>query len=261
MLYPTDLTDDQWQGIKPLLDQGERKCKYNRRELFNAVLYVVKTGCQWRMLPREFPPWQSVYYHFQCLSKSGRLRKLLSALVRFSRSSLRGKSAYPSAAILDAQSVKSTLVSCKKYTGYDGGKKIKGIKRHIAVDTLGHLLEVRIHSAGVADRKGGSWVLQHLKQNHPTIKMIFCDGGYPLVGQAASGNQILEGYPLQVVQRSEKNKGFSVVARRWVVERSFAWIETNRRNSKSFERLPSTAEAITQLSAIRIMLNQLTKYF
>ena len=261
MLYPTDLTDDQWQGIKPLLEVNHGKGKYSRRLLFDAILYIVKTGCQWRMLPKQYPPWQSVYYHFQCLNKSGRVKKLLSILVRHSRSCIKGRTAFASAAIVDAQSVKSTLVNSKKYSGYDGGKKIKGIKRHIAVDTMGHLLEVIIHPASVADRKGGAWVLQRLRQSYPSVKTIFCDGAYPLVGQASLNNQSLEGYPLQVVRSIHQGKGFSVVPRRWVVERTFAWVETNRRNAKNYERLPDTAEALTQLSAIRILLNQLTRYF
>ena len=261
MLYPTDLTDDQWQGIKPLLDEGLRKCKYQRRDLFNAVLYIVKAGCQWRMLPKEYPPWQVVYYHFQCLRSSGRLQKLLDALVGFIRSSVKGLRKLPSVAIIDAQSVKSTLVTSSSFSGYDGGKRIKGIKRHIAVDSHGHLLQVKVHSAAVADRKGGAWLLTELRSRHPHIQKIFCDGGYSLVGRAGDTDQTLQGYSLHVVKRNKEKKGFSVVPKRWVVERTFAWIETNRRNAKSYERMPATAEAITQLSTIRILLNQLTKYF
>ena len=261
MHYPTDLTDDQWQGIKPLLLSLGRAGKYSRRDLFNAVLYLVKTGCQWRLLPKHYPPWQTVYYHFQCLHRSGRLKKLLAVLVSHSRVHIKRRAPLPSAAIMDAQSVKSTLVSCSALSGYDGGKKIKGIKRHIAVDTLGNLLEVCVHSASVADRKGGSWVLSRLRESYPAVKNIFCDGGYALVGKAADGNQTLEGYPLQIVRPVQLKKGFNVAPRRWVVERSFAWMDTNRRNAKNYERKSITTEAITQLSAIRILLNQLTRYF
>jgi putative transposase len=152
--------------------------------------------------------------------------------------------------------LKSTLVSSKKHTGYDGGKKIKGSKRTLAVDTSGRLLAVAVHSAGVADRKAGTLLTERLKADWPCIARLFADGGYSLVGRSSEEGQTLDGYPLEVVKRSELST-FQVLPKRWVVERSFAWIETNRRNAKSFERLPVTAEAIVQLSFIRLMLNRL----
>ena len=166
-----------------------------------------------------------------------------------------GKKEQPTVGIIDAQSVKSTLVSSSTSTGYDGGKKIKGIKRHIVVDTLGLLLCVVAHSAGIADRKGAYSVLEKLGKRWYNIKKIFADGGYPLPGKVGEPNQVLGGYPMEAVKRNELDK-FKVIPKRWIVERTFAWNETNRRNAKSYERHLSTVEAITQLSAIRMMLKR-----
>ena len=250
--YPTDLTNSQWQIIKTSFN-WQRKRKHNLRRVLDAVLYLVKTGCQWRQLPLDFPSWQLVYYYFRRWKSTGLIERLQRRLVRLLRRR-HGKSAQPSVGILDAQSIKSTLTSSRAHTGYDGGKKIKGIKRHIVVDTLGLLLCVVVHAASVADRRGGSWVLAKLKHSWTRIGRIFADGGYPLPGKAAEPDQTLNGYKLQVVRRSERSR-FQVLPKRWIVERSFAWLDTNRRNAKSYERLPDSAEAITQMAATRMMLN------
>jgi transposase len=254
MLYPSDLTDDQWQVIKAY-ENEKRKRKHDIRSIINAILYVVKTGCQWRYLPREYPKWQVVYYYFQCLSRQGTLSLLQQHLVEKVRHSL-GKEKGPSAAIVDAQSVKSTLVTPRTMSGYDGGKKIKGIKRHVVVDTQGLPLSVVVHSAAVADRKGGAFVLEQLAKTYHHIKIIFCDGGYPLVGKADEPMQKLSGYDLCVVKRNKKEP-FSVLPKRWVVERTFAWIEVCRRNAKCYERTIASAEAMIQLSLMPIMLKRL----
>lgn len=252
--YLTDLSDSQWQAIKKFLNV-KRKRKYCLRSIFNAILYLTKTGCQWRLLPATFAKWQIVYYYFKVWSRAGIIEKLLQSLVRKTRKR-QGRKPRPTAAVIDAQSVKSTLVSSREHTGFDGGKKIKGIKRHIVVDVMGNLLCVAVHAASVADRKGGQLVLSRLREKWPGIKMIYADGGYPLPGRAGEENQELCGYPMTVVRRPDLGT-FKVVPKRWVVERSFAWIDTQRRNAKSYERLPQIAETITQLSAIRVMLNRL----
>jgi putative transposase len=257
--YPTDLSDSQWQVIKEFLN-CKRKRTHELRCIVNAILYVVKTGCQWRMLPHDFAPWQSVYYYFQVWQHSGVIETIQQALVKKIRVQ-HGKNQQPSVGIIDAQSVKSTLVSNRQTTGFDGGKKIKGIKRHIIVDTLGLLLCVVVHSAGIADRKGGALLTQKLKEAWSGVVKLFADGGYSLVGKAKQTIQQLGGYVVEIVQKKEvvqqkKCERFQVLPKRWVVERTFAWIDTNRRNAKSYERLCSTAEAITQLSAIRMMLNR-----
>lgn len=253
MLYPSDLTDDQWQVIKEYVNE-RRKRKYDMRCLINAVLYVVKTGCQWRYLPRDYPRWQIVYYHFQSLSRQGTLSLIQEHLVGRLRCAL-GREKEPSAAVLDAQSVKSTLTTSKAISGYDGGKKIKGIKRHLAVDTQGLPLCVMVHPASVADRKGGGWVLEKLATTYQHIKMVFCDGGYSLVGKADEAKQQLAGYEVCIVKRN-REKAFSVLPKRWVVERSFAWIELSRRNAKCYERTTTSAEAMAQLALMRVMLKR-----
>lgn len=254
--YPTDLTDSQWQVIKQYLKTKRgRSCFY--RSICNAIFYLVKSGCQWRMLPRSYPKWQTVYYYFQMWQSKGWIQGLQQALSRRQRRHS-GRGEQPSAAILDAQSVKSTLVSSRKHTGFDGGKKIKGIKRTLAVDSGGALLSVVVHSAGIADRKGGSVLVEKLKKQWPHVTQLFADGGYSLVGRSHENNQSLQGLALAVVKRNDLPT-FKPLPKRWVVERSFAWLETNRRNAKSFERLPHTAEAIVQLSFIRLLLNRFNK--
>lgn len=254
--YPTDLTDSQWQVIKRFFNVKRKRATCLRR-VCNAILYVVKSGCQWRLLPHQYPCWQTVYYYFQMWQSKGWIRLLQQALTCSSREAC-GRAGQPTAAVVDAQSVKSTLVSSRSHTGFDGGKRIKGIKRTVAVDTSGRLLSVAVHSAGTADRKAGTLLSEQLREHWPEVTQLFADGGYSLVGRSSQSGQTLGGYPLQVVKRSELST-FQVLPKRWVVERSFAWIETNRRNAKSFERLPSTAEAIVQLSFIRVMLNRLNK--
>ena len=251
--YSTDLSDSQWQVIKEFLNIKRRR-KHDLRTIVNAILYLVKTGCQWRMLAKDYPKWQIVYYYFNRWKHGRIIEKIQCFLVRKARVK-QGKKEQPTVGIIDAQSVKSTLVSNRSNTGYDGGKKIKGIKRHIIVDTLGLLLCVVVHSANIADRKGGNYVLTKLAKRWDKIQKIFADGGYPLVGKVGEQNQTLGGYTMEIIKRNELNT-FKVIPKRWIVERTFAWIETNRRNAKSYERLPNTAEAITQLSAIRLMLKR-----
>src|SRR4051795_10374503 len=152
--YPTTITNSQWKVIKKFLNI-KRKRKHSLRRMLNAIFYLLKTGCQWSMLPHNFPKWQSVYYYFKQWTLTGVIERIRIKLVTTVRQQ-RKRKAQPSAAIIDAQSVKSTLVSSRSNTGYDGGKQIKGIKRHIVVDTQGLLLKVQVHSAAIADIKGGS---------------------------------------------------------------------------------------------------------
>ena len=247
--YPSNVSDSQWQFIIKYLNH-ERKRKHNLRDIFNVLFYVIKAGCQWRSLPHDFPDWRIVYYYFRNWYRNGTFHKILKALVRKGRRK-QGRSSTPSAAIMDSQSVKSTFVSSRKHTGFDAGKKVKGIKRHIIVDTLGNLLAVVVHPASMADRKGGQLVLSVLRSKWPGIKLIYTDGGYPLPGKCDEPNQELCGYPLQVVKRSDLQKN-KVSPKRWVVERFFAWLDGSRRNAKSYERLPEVSEAMIVLTAIKL---------
>jgi putative transposase len=248
--YPTNLSDSQWQIITNFLD-AKRNRKYELREVVNGILYLVKTGCQWRMLPSDFAPWKLVYYYFSKWKKTEIFEMLHEFLVEKVRVA-NGKSEEPTAGIIDAQSVKNTLVSSED-KGFDAGKKIKGIKRHILVDTLGLVLAVVIQSASVQDRDGAISVIEKMKENWKKITKIFADGGYrgKLIDTVKKKFKI----NLEIIKRDELHT-FKILPKRWIVERTFAWIDTNRRNSKNYERLNNTSVAMVHLSAIRIMLNR-----
>src|SRR3954447_14807325 len=254
--YPTTITNSQWKVIKKFLTI-KRKRKHSLRRMLNAIFYLLKTGCQWGMLPHNFPKWQSVYYYFKQWTLNGVIERIRIYLVTTVRQQ-RKRKPQPSAAIIDAQSVKSTLVSSHTHTGYDGGKQIKGIKRHIVVDTQGLLLDVMVHSAAIAAIKGGRLLLEKLRSDNQwtAIKKIFADSGYlPPKHRTTKTQYELAGYQLEIVKKPlTEQRGFQPVPKRWVVERTFAWQDTNRRLSKSFERLPSTEEAMVELAAIRTML-------
>jgi len=248
--YPTNVSNSQWQIISKYLDV-ERNRKYELREIVNAILYLVKTGCQWRMLPGDFPQWTIVYYYFSVWKQNGMLEEIHECLVEKIRKQ-RNKKEEPSIGIIDAQSVKSTLVSSQD-KGFDAGKKIKGIKRHIIVDTLGLILAVVIQGASVQDRDGAISVIDKLTENWKKIIKIFADSGYR--GELIAKVQTRFKIELEIIKRNELHT-FKVLPKRWIVERTFAWIDTNRRNSKNYERLNNTSVAMVHLAAIRIMLNR-----
>ena len=248
--YPTNVSNSQWQIISKFLDI-DRSRKYDLREVANAILYLVKTGCQWRMLPGDFPNWAIVYYYFSVWKKNGTLEQIHESLVERIRKK-HGKNEEPSVGIIDAQSVKSTLVSSQD-KGFDAGKKIKGIKRHIIVDTIGLILAVVIQSASVQDRDGAISVIEKLTESWKKIIKIFADGGY--AGKLITTIKEKFKIELEIIKRDELHT-FKILPKRWIVERTFAWIDTNRRNSKNYERLNQTSVAMVHLSAIRIMLNR-----
>ncbi len=248
--YPTNISDSQWQIILKDLDT-ERNRKYDLREIVNAILYLVKTGCQWRMMPGDFAPWKTVYYYFSIWKKGGIFEVIHEALVEKVRV-MEGKKEEPTAGIIDAQSVKNTLVSSEN-KGFDAGKKIKGIKRHIIVDTLGLVLAVVIQSASIQDRDGAVDVVNKLCESWRKVVKIFADGGYR--GQLIKTIKTKFKIELEIIKRDEQHT-FKILPKRWIVERTFAWIDTNRRNSKNYERLNNTSVAMVHLSAIRIMLKR-----
>ena len=248
--YPTNSNDSQWQIISKYLDVG-RSRKYDLREVVNAIFYLVKTGCQWRMLPGDFAPWKLVYYYFSSWKKMEIFEILHEFLVEKVRVA-NEKNEEPTVGIIDAQSVKNTLVSSED-KGFDAGKKIKGIKRHILVDTLGLVLAVVIQSASVQDRDGAISVIEKMKESWKKVTKIFADGGYR--GQLIDTVKEKFKIDLEIIKRDELHT-FKILPKRWIVERTFAWIDTNRRNSKNYERLNNTSVAMVHLSAIRIMLNR-----
>lgn len=250
--YPSDLTNSRWQVIKNLVDDG-RKRKYSMLDILNAILYLTKTGCQWRMLPIDYPPWKSVYYYFSKWSKQGLLADIHDHLVRDIRIRS-GRNAEPSLGIVDSQTTKASNM-CQGDIGYDGGKKIKGRKRHIVVDTMGLLLSIIIHPANIHDSQGVSDVLWRLKSKYfSSIQKIIADGGYQ-GDSLATWVKSTFGWVIEIVLRSESSK-FKVLPKRWIVERTFAWISFHRRTTKDYERSVESSLAFVQLSMIRVMLNR-----
>ncbi len=249
--YPTNISNSQWQVISKFVDV-KRARKYALREVINAILYMVKTGCQWRLLPADFPKWQMVFYYFNTWKKQGVWKQLHDEIVKRTRLKA-GRKAYPTAGIIDSQSVKGTLVSSQS-SGYDAGKKIKGIKRHIVVDTIGLVLAVVIHSASVQDRGGAVFAIERMKQKWKSIKLVFADGGY--TGELIKAIKGQFRITLEIIKRNEQH-AFKILPKRWIVERTFAWIDTNRRNSKYYERLDDTGVAMVYIASMRVMLNRL----
>jgi putative transposase len=248
--YPTDLSNSQWEVISKYLDT-KRSRKYKLRHIVNAILYVVKTGCQWRMLPHDFPSWRIVYYYFSVWKKAFVIEHIHEELVEKTRKE-QGRNEEPTVGIIDAQSVKNTLVSSES-KGFDAGKKIKGIKRHIIVDSLGLILAIAIQSGSTQDRNGAAEVVGKLVGSWRKIIKIFADSGYSgtLLQKIKQRFKIT----VEIIKRTEEHR-FKVLPKRWIVERTFAWLETNRRNAKYYERLSDTGIAMVHLSAIRIMLNR-----
>jgi putative transposase len=247
--YSTDLNDLQWQIIKKI-QKDKRVRRHSLRSIWNAIFYIIKSGCQWRMLPVDYPPWQTVYYYFRKWKREGLIEEVHDILVRQIRINA-GKKDMPGVGIIDSQSVKTTSVAGDS-RGYDAGKKTKGRKRHIVVDTMGLILALVVHSASIQDRDGAKTVMENLRFRYTSIIKIFADGGY--AGKLIDYVQGAFNWVLEIVKRDTKN--FKVLPKRWIVERTFSWINNYRRNSKDYEYLPETSEAIIQLTMIRIMLNK-----
>lgn len=251
MNYASNLSNSQWQVIGKFLDLRRRR-KCDLRKIVNAILYLVKTGCQWRMLPGDFPKWGMTYYYFRNWERKGIIKKIHHYLVKKLRKNA-GRKSQPTASIIDAQSAKTTLVSGES-RGYDAGKKVKGVKRHIIVDTMGLILIVAIQSASLQDRDGAKEVIEQLNKDWKQVIKMFGDGGYR--GKLIEWTKSKTGIDLEIVKRNELSK-FKVLPKRWIVERTLSWLDTNRRNSKFYERLDNTGVAIVHLASIRIMLNRI----
>jgi transposase len=253
--YPSDLTDEQWALIEPMVPvrSGGRPAIHPRRRIVEAILYVNRTGCSWRQLPHDFPPWDTVYWYFRRWNAEGTTDRIHDALRDAARDAA-GRDPMASAGIVDAQSVKGADTVGAGTRGYDAGKKVSGRKRHVVVDTLGLLVVVLVTAASVQDRDSGRLVLNKARMAMPSIALVW-DGGY--AGRCVEFARRLLRIILQIVRKPEGQRTFEVLPRRWVVERTLSWLVRCRRLDRDYERLPEHAEAMVKWSMIGLMTRRL----
>lgn len=254
--YQSDLTDAQWALLEPMLPQRRKRGRppTDCRKVINAILYIVKGGIQWRLLPHNFPPWKTVYHIFRKWSLN-HTWEAINARLRTLVRERAGKRSRPTAAILDSQSVKSDPHGGE--VGYDAGKRIKGRKRHLLVDSLGLILGIFVTPASTPERDGAQGLLERTLAWFAWLRLLWVDGGYTGEAFAQWVKTIRPKLEVEVVKRSDDTSGFKVLPRRWVVERTFAWLMRHRRLVRDYETTETSAEAWAYIAMIRIQIRRL----
>ncbi|MFF8366838.1 IS5 family transposase [Rhodococcus erythropolis] len=260
--YPSDLTDEQWALVEPLLPaprtgpKGGRREKHPRRRTVDAIMYVVRTGCAWRQLPHDFPPWQTVYWYFVRWHDEGTVTHIHNAL-RAQVRQAEGRNAEPTAGLIDSQSIRTADTVPSMTRGFDAGKKVKGRKRFIVTDTLGLLLTVHVVTASVQDRDGAKRSLLWTRPDHPTVLKVWADQGFAgrLVDWAATTLK----RSLEIVRKDPGQRGFQVQPKRWAAERTFAWLTAHRRLARDYEHHTAHAETMIRWAMIGVIVRRLTR--